>query len=700
MALADGAASYQRSFCAGLLPDPPLWVDKWVDEHAYIPAEGNAEPGKYDTARTPFARQVMRVLSPGHPATRVVVMGASQLLKTQSAMNWMMASVDGAAANILALMPTLDLARRLSMRINNTIKATPKVRGLFSEPRSRHGKNTDDTKTFRGGTVYISTAGSAANLAEIPARYGYGDEIDDWEDDLQGQGDPIEIFENRGSTYGRNRKWYYSSSPKRPKEMSKIAQLFERGNQQHYHVPCPHCDHLHELVWENMRTDKDLTRAWMVCPECGAEIDESHKGAMLRDEEMGGQACWVAYATSVDGTESFTISQLYAPVGWTSWLDLARLHRQAEDALREGDHTKMAAFWNTRLARCYDVAQSVTSADKLKARAEPYPPRVVPEQALVLTLSGDTQPDRLEVQIEAWGPGMEHWVVDHIVLHGSPAIAPTDPESVWAQLDRIVTTPLVHASGALIKISAYGIDSGGHNTQDVYNYGTQRRHLNCVILAGARKPNRPIIASKPSNQDVDWGGKVRQGMAELWMVGTDVAKDYIFNRIDVSAGPGAMHWHSQMPQDWYDQMCAERLVPVRYAGQLVKVWRKLSDHARNEALDLSVYNLAIAHKLRLHTFSHADWERLRKKLIPDTRTFDLFVQPAQAPAASLELVNGAIAQQEHAAQASAAPTNEPTAPAAPAPVPLMPHAPSVPQPAPNYQPAPKGRRIYSRGLTA
>ncbi|MCK6414736.1 MAG: phage terminase large subunit family protein [Giesbergeria sp.] len=687
MPLADAAACYRGSFTAGLRPDPPLWVDEWVDEHAYIPAEGNAEPGKYDTARTPFARQVMRVLSPGHPANRVVVMGASQLLKTQSAMNWMMASVDGAAANILALMPTLDLARRLSARINNTIKATPKVRGLFSEPRSRHGKNTDDTKTFRGGTVYISTAGSAANLAEIPARYGYGDEIDDWEDDLQGQGDPIEIFENRGSTYGRNRKWYYSSSPKRPKEMSKIWQLFLRGNQQHYHLPCPHCDHLHELLWENVRADEALSRAWMVCPECGGEIEESHKGQMLRDEAMGGQARWVAYAESVDGTESFTISQLYAPTGWTSWLELARLHRQAEDALREGDHTKMAAFWNTRLARCYDIAQSVTSADKLKARAEPYPPRVVPDPALVLTMAVDTQPDRLELQIEAWGPGMEHWIVDHQVLPGSPAIPPSDPASVWAALDRIVTTPLVHASGALIKISAYGIDSGGHNTQDVYNYATQRRHLHCVILAGARKPHRPIMASKPSNQDVDWGGKVRQGMAELWFVGTDVAKDYLFNRIDVTSGPGAMHWHNQMPAEWYDQMCAERLVPVMRNGQIIRVWRKLNDHARNEALDISVYGLAMAHKLRLHTWSHADWERLREKLIPRSMTPDLFAvpqppQPADFAEIQVPKVPQALDTQAREAIKTEAKEAHETPVAA-----YIPPAPPA-----------TGRRIYSRGI--
>lgn len=692
MSLADAAGVYRRGYSAGLLPDPPLWIDEWVDAHAYIPAEGNAEPGKYDTARTPFARHVMRVLSPGHPATRVVVMGASQLLKTQSAMNWMMASVDGAAANILALMPTLDLARRLSMRINNTLKATPKVRSLFSEPRSRHGKNTDDTKTFRGGTVYISTAGSAANLAEIPARYGYGDEIDDWEDDLQGQGDPIEIFENRGSTYGRNRKWYYSSSPKRPKEMSKIWQLFLRGNQQQYHCPCPHCDHLHPLLWENMRTDEAVTRAWLVCPECGGEIDESHKGQMLRDAALGGQARWVAHADSADGTESFTISQIYAPAGWISWLELARLHQQATEALRQGDHTKMAAFWNTRLARCYDVAQSATSADALKARAEPYPPRVVPDAALVLTASVDTQPDRLEVQVEAWGPGMEHWIVDHIVLNGSPTAAPSEPDSVWARLDRIVTTPLVHASGVLIKVSAYGIDSGGHNTQDVYNYAFQRRHLNCVILAGARKPNRPIIASKPSNQDLDWGGKVRQGAAELWMVGTDVAKDYLFNRIEVTSGPGAMHWHNKLPAEWFEQMCAERLVPIMRNGQLHKVWRKLNDHARNEAIDISVYNLAIAHKLRLHTWSHADWQRLREKLVPTHGTTDLF-RPAAPPPADLSVVLGSKSAEMPVNSAVAAieieakqPHMEPVIAPVTAPVAYIPQRQAT------------GRRIYSRGI--
>ena len=617
MAFADGAAVYRAGVRAGLTPDPALWIDEWSRQHAYIPRQGNAESGKYDLSRTPYAAEVLRVLSPEHPCTRVVVMAASQMLKTQSAMNWMMATIDAAPANILALMPSEDLASRLSARINATLNATPRVAGLFSAPRSRDGKNTDSVKTFRGGTIHIATAGSAANLAEIPARYGYGDEIDDWEADLQGQGDPIEIFENRGSTYGRNRKWYYSSSPKKPRGMSKILELFEAGDQRQYEVSCPHCDERHPLVWENMRTDEAVTWARMMCPHCGALIDEHHKTRML----AGG--AWVPTATSAHGTASFTISQLYAPLGWTSWLELARLHATAEAALRRGDPTKMQVFFNTRLARVYDRARSVTTAQALMGRAEDLQLRAMPEQALVATMAVDVQANRLEAQIEAWGPGMEHWVVDYVVLDGSPTVPPDDPDSVWARLDDIRLAPLRHASGIAITISACGIDSGAC-TQDVYNYASRRAAAGCVILKGGSRPNRPIIAARPTPQDVEWGGRRTERGAELWIVGTDVAKDWLFDRIELRSGPGAMHMPRDLGAVWFEQFLAERKVRQQRAGRVVEVWRK-EQHVRNEALDVSVYNVAMAHKLGLHRWTTLDWQRLRERLISQSITQ---VQPA------------------------------------------------------------------------
>ena len=55
---ADGAAVHHLAYARGLKPDPELWVDEWSDEYMRIPRDtGAAEPGKYRTARTPYARE-------------------------------------------------------------------------------------------------------------------------------------------------------------------------------------------------------------------------------------------------------------------------------------------------------------------------------------------------------------------------------------------------------------------------------------------------------------------------------------------------------------------------------------------------------------------------------------------------------------------------------------------------------------------
>ncbi|MDF5957529.1 phage terminase large subunit family protein, partial [Pseudomonas aeruginosa] len=126
---ADGAAVYLAAYVRGLTPDPELWVDQWADEYQRIPREaGAAEPGKYHTERTPYAREPMQCLSPAHPAKRVVTMVASQLMKTQIGLNWIGACIHQAPANILALLPSLALAKRVSSRIGKNIDAVPELR--------------------------------------------------------------------------------------------------------------------------------------------------------------------------------------------------------------------------------------------------------------------------------------------------------------------------------------------------------------------------------------------------------------------------------------------------------------------------------------------------------------------------------------------------------------------------------------------
>lgn len=610
-AVADGFLAYLHAFGRGIEPDPALWVDEWADQFMVIPKKsGAAEAGPYRTDRTPYAREVMRCLSPLHPCRRVVVMGASQLLKTQVGLNWICASIHQAPANILALLPTLGISKRVAARVQETIRVVPVLKDRVAEPRSRDAKNTVDTKEFDGGTLYITTAGSASNLAEIPARYVYGDEIDRWDANVDGEGDPIELAEARTSTFEFNAKVYFSSSPTLAGQ-SRIEALEREGDRRRYHVPCPHCGERHELVWDNVRWNAELTEVWMVCPVCGAEFHEHHKTTML----AGGE--WVATAPGDGRTVSFQLSALYAPLGWVSLLSLAKQYAKAKAALDRGDQEPMQVFYNTRLARCWNPTEENVKADALKSRAEDYPLRSIPPAVLVLTAAVDVQPNRLEVTINGWGEGMERWVIDHLVLWGSPA-----EDAVWRDLDAVLQGTFPHpATGFPLQISATCVDSGGHNTQDVYEYCRTRARRNVRAIKGASKPGRPIIASRPSKMDINRRGKTEKQGVELWFVGTDSAKEWLAGRWAIESGPGAIHFSKDLPDEFFSQLTAERRL-VRYRkGHAIVEWVK-NKADRNEALDLQVYNLAAGYLIGLHKNRPHDWMALRMKIAPPTS--DLF----------------------------------------------------------------------------
>ena len=588
-----------NALSTGLMPDLDLTVDEWSDKFMVIPkSSGSNEYGNYRTDRTPHAREIMRCLSDSHPCKEVVAMVASQMFKTQISLNWFGSTVHQSPSNFLWLMPTGKLHKRIAARIDKTIAAVDVLKDRVAKPNSRSAINNIDTKEYLGGTLFIATAGSAANLAEVPARRVAIDEVDRCEANVDGEGDPIKLAKARQTTFSYNRKSFYYSSPTIDGE-SKIKDLFDAGTQRKALAECVHCGHAQELLFENLvRTDDGM--ALYPCESCGGMHRESDKPKMFK------RGLWSEPAKENAEVESFTASAMYQPYGWLSWSDLLDEYDTAKKALDAGNDAMMIVFSNTRLARTWKRTVQAVSFDALKERAEPIALRIAPADVLLITAGVDTQDNRLAVHIVGWGRNLKAIPLDYVELMGDPA-----ENAVWDQLTELLNTKIFHESGHELPVLAALIDTGGHRGEAVKNY-VRSKCIRCAIAGfGATKIDAQPL-SKGSLQDVNWKGVYDKKGVMIHSVGTVEIKHVIFGRLVKDAEKPPEERMIRF-SDQFDDSYFAGIISESYDRKTKRYVKKPG--VRNEPLDTLVYSYAALHhsSIRAHRYTQKDWDRLEAR---------------------------------------------------------------------------------------
>lgn len=605
--LAPGARVRARGWRRGWTMPRPLPLPEWADAYRVLPREGASEPGRWRTERTEYLREIMHCLSPAHPSQRVVLMASTQVGKTECGNNWVGSTIHQDPGPMMCVVPTQMLAKRWSkQRLDPMIEATPVLRSLIKPARARDSGNTTLLKEFPGGVLVIAGANSAVDLRSMPVRYLFADEVDGYPTDVDGEGSPLTLAERRTATFPR-RKVFIASTPT-IKDASVIEAEYLSSDQRRYYVPCPHCDHK-----QTLRADNLLDDGMYLCEACKTPIAHHHKTAMLAAGEWR--------AENPAGTyPGFHLSSLYSPVGLGyTWAEIAAERAKALDS---GDPEKLQTYYNTLLGEPYEDETGKMAWEHLKARAGGYASRTVPRGCLMLTAGVDVQDDRLAVLIVGWGRAERAWVIDWVEIPGDP-----ESDALWAQLDELLDRTLRNAYGVEMRVLCAAVDTGGHHTHAVYNYCRVRQHRLRVAVKGSRYPHRPVIAGRPSAQDVNTLGGVLKAGVDLWHVGADTAKGAIFGRYHADTAEPDRDRHRirfphDLPDDFYQQITAER-----YDVQGAR-WRKLNGR-RNEGLDCLVYAYAAAchPSIRVHMLRDMDWEKIEAKIEP--KISDLF---AVAPA--------------------------------------------------------------------
>lgn len=621
-------AASALAVAAGFAPPPDLTVSQWADAYRMLSSKGAAEPGPYRSDRTPYLRAPMDLLSERSGVEQVVLMFGAQVGKSESGNNWLGYIIDVCPGPVMAVQPTTETAKRYSrQRITPMIEETPRLRTRVRENRSRDDANTTLAKDFPAGTLVIAGANSAAGLRSMPVRYLFLDEIDAYPLDVDGEGDPVGLAERRTATFAR-RKILKTSTPT-VRGFSRIEQAFETGDRCRYQVPCPHCGTHQVLKWQNVKWQRDDVGAPIpgtvryACESCGALLGEHDKPYMLAHGR------WAAERERAQ-VASFHLSALYSPLGWYSWEQAVAEFYEANEAAKAGDVSKLKVWTNTVLAETWEEDGDRVSQSELAQRAEPLPRRQVPEWALVVTAGVDVQGDRLEAYVWAWGRGERSVLVEREIVYGSPA-----EETTWTRLDEFLSGQFEHASGAVLKIDAVAIDSGGHHTQEAYAFCRSRSWRHVIAVKGQSQSGKPILG-KPSDIDVTYRGeRIKRGV-KLWPVGADTAKSTIYGRLRLTEhGPGYVHLGKWLPSEVFEQLTAERLVTKYYKGRPKLEWMKPPGR-RNEALDCAVYALVAAHYLGVPRWKEPDWQRAESR-VRQTNV-------SQSPAASQQPVDAKKAQ--------------------------------------------------------
>lgn len=605
--LSDVACGYElacSAFVNGITPPPRLGIREWADSRRMLPSKGAAEPGQWRTNRVPFLAEIMDCLNPYHPSRRVVFMKSSQVGGTEIALNFMGWFVDTQRSSLMVVQPTLDMAEKFSkQRFAPMIEASPTLSQKIKPARSRDSGNTTLMKEWPGGLAVLAGANSAASLASMPIGNLLLDEIDRYEQDIDGEGDPIKIAEARTTTF-RRAKILLISSPT-IESLSRINKEFLASDQRHYHVPCPHCGEHQVLKFEQLRwPEKQPEEALYYCEHCGTGIEHSHKTWMLDN------GYWLANNPE-SKVAGFHISGLYGPSGLAlTWGEIAAEY----DAVKY-DPVRLKVFKNTRLGVVEKDPTEKLDWEELKARAEDVPLRTLPAGCLAVTIGVDVQKDRFAILALGHGRRGRKWVLDFVEIETDP----NKPDE-WQNLTDYLNEPFVSVDGFSVKALSVAIDSGNWQNE-VLSYVRRKPVVGLFATKGASTYGKPIIG-RPSKIDLTIRGKVMPGGAEQWQVGHDTAKFSIFSLLqsDKQAeydDDRMVHFSKYLPDYFYVQLTAEVYDPHK------RKWVKV--HQRNEGLDTFVYALAASYhpRVRINLWPDSRWDAWEERLKPKQQT-DLF----------------------------------------------------------------------------
>ena len=639
---------------------------------------GGGYSGPWRNAMVPYLVQVMQALTDPR-WEKVAFCAPAQAAKTEIGLNWVNHSVLVDPANIQVVLPEKQAAEDFSTR---------RI-GLMIE-KNEHMLALDHSRTkylvdFTGRCLVNLSWPSSSNASSKPIPRQWLDEVDSMPEDVDGEGDPVDLYHKRSQTFGARRKTLITSSPKRPpaKGAGKprgaheapattgILSLYNQGTRRQFYWPCRACGEffvtrVKDLHWaDGAKSDDQQISTWFACPHCGAVHEDDDRRRLWLAGQWVGEGETIRRDGIVEGAlrnVSIDSYWLFGPQArFITLEELARKRLLADEELQKtGSDTKLRVWWNTDAGEIYfppSDAELSIAADELQEAAKDTPIGIVPEGGEVLVASIDNGVDRFEIAWTAHGRNGESWLVDYqrivaiaadgtpittgggaggaVALQGAEACDPAHRLDHWLALmptvfDRVLPLAADPSKGLRPLVVAMDTHGPSGATDKAYRFARWLRRerpdvSNRAMFLRGRGELNPIRVAR-----AQWDPRVTAGRAtsrkgvDLWNVYVNLLKDTVVSRL--------RQFVKAKGERGPDRLHLSAHLPEAIFQQLCaetrdgEVWVN-ERRVRNEGLDLAVYGLAAW--LRLGG-DKIDWSDPPGWAIAKEQALPIGPQPAKA----------------------------------------------------------------------
>ena len=616
------------------------------------------EKGKWDKGLVPMMLEPMDMLA-SREFQGIMFVGPARSSKTYSMLlGGLCYIVTCSPGDTLMIQMSGDAARDMSRGdIGRAIRESPDLQARIS---TRMRDDSLHTKHFRSG-MYLKIGWPAiSQLSSKTLQYVFITDYDRPEnrDNVDGEGPIWNLAMKRIETYMSRGKCVAETSPgealfdpnwrpqtehEAPPVRGSLA-IYNQGTRARWYWPCLECgamtqakpglelfnlppfEELERLVKATNPADLAQQFAFITCKACATvhkmedRVAMNAKGVWLHEGEqfIDGKRVGTRRNSNI---ASYWLGGVAAT--YQRWDNLLQKYFQGvltfsltgqEETLKATTLTDQATPYLSRALAKHRGPEALLS------RLERWEPGKVPAGVCFLIASVDVQSYGFVVQVEGFGDGLQSWIVDRFKIttgkrmESPDRAAVLDPSSYIEDWDCLITEvmkkqyPLEADEKIKMDILLTVCDSGGREgvTQHAYEFWRKLRGMNLTrqfaLVKGDARINIPTAAeSWPDARGQ--GNKARNAFARgdvpVWILNVNLLKDGLAGDLArEKAGPGYCHFPTWLEKEFFNELTAET--------RGIDGWKKKNNAARNEALDLKVYNRGGCQMLKANLI---DWEK-------------------------------------------------------------------------------------------